>query len=122
MRFLADANIYVPMVEKLRELGNSVLDLKEEGLENLSDPEVYTLAQKNECSLITMDKDFSNIISYPPGTHFGIIVIKLYRMKVIDATKIFLNAIKSLKPNDIHGNIVIIDKNKVRVRKERISS
>ena len=78
MLFLTDANVFVPMVEGLRHLGHDVFDLKEEGLERLSDPEVFQLAQNHKSILITMDKDFSSILLYPPGDHHGIIVAKLY--------------------------------------------
>lgn len=44
MLFLADANIFVPMVEGLRDRGHNVFDVKEKGLENLSDPEIFRMA------------------------------------------------------------------------------
>jgi len=45
MLFLTDANVFVPMVEGLRHMGHDVFDVKEKGLENLSDPELFRLAQ-----------------------------------------------------------------------------
>ncbi len=60
-----DANVFLPMVEGLRNLAHDVFDLKEKGLENLSDPEVFQLAQRERRILVTMDKDFSNILHYP---------------------------------------------------------
>ena len=77
MLFIADANVFVPMVNGLRDMGHDVFDVKEKGLENLSDPEIFRLAQKERRILVTMDKDFSNILLYPPGEHHGIIVVKL---------------------------------------------
>jgi hypothetical protein len=41
---------------------------------------------------MTMDKDFSSILLYPTGEHYGIIVVKLYRLKVAEATKLFLES------------------------------
>ena len=35
-------------------------------------------------------------------------------------TKIFLDAMKDINPEDIPRNIVIIDKNKTRIRKEKL--
>ena len=87
MLFIADANVFVPMVEGLRQMGHDVVDVKEKGLEKLSDPEVFQLAQNQRRVLITMDKDFSSILLYPPGEHYGIIVVKLYRLEVAEATK-----------------------------------
>jgi len=82
MRFLNDANIFVPMVEQLRNLGHDIYDIKEQGLEKLSDSEIYDLAKRLSRIIISMDKDFSSILLYPPGEHHGIIVAKLYRLSV----------------------------------------
>jgi predicted nuclease of predicted toxin-antitoxin system len=120
MLLIADANVFVPMVDGLRNMGHDVFDVKEQGLENLSDPEIFRLAQKEQRILVTMDKDFSNILLYPPGEHQGIIVVKLYRLKVADATKLFLDAMNDIKPEDFTGNLVIIDRSKTRIRKEKL--
>jgi predicted nuclease of predicted toxin-antitoxin system len=120
MRFLTDANIFVPMVNGLRRLVHDVFDSKEENLEKLTDNDVFKLAQDQKRILISMDKDFSNIITYPPGEHCGIIVVKLYSLKVDEATDIFLDSLTKLKTGDIRQNLVIIDRNKTRIRKERL--
>ncbi|GAG81824.1 unnamed protein product [marine sediment metagenome] len=120
MLFLADPNIFVPMVEGLRDRGHDVFDVKEKGLENLSDPEIFRMAQKERRILVTMDKDFSDILLYPPGEHYGIIVVKLYRLKVAEATRLFLDAMDDIKPEDIQSNLVIIDRSKTRIRKEKL--
>ena len=109
MLFIADANVFVPMVEGLRHMGHDVFDVKERDL-----------AQNQRRILITMDKDFSSILLYPPGEHYGIIVVKLYRLKVAEATKLFIDAINDIKPEDISGNLVIIDRGKTRIRKEKL--
>ena len=74
MDFLTDANVFVPMVVGLRNMGHDVFDLKEASLENLADFELFRMAQEKSRILITMDKDFSNILLYPPGDHHGIII------------------------------------------------
>lgn len=115
MLFLTDANVFVPMVAGLRQIGHDVFDVKEKGLENLSDRELFELAQNEGRILMTMDKDISSILLYPPGEHYGIIVAKLYRLKVAEATKLFLDAINDIKPEDIRENLVIIDRGRNQI-------
>ena len=55
MHLLTDANVFVPMVLGLRKMGHDIFDLKEEGLDYLSDPDVFRLAQDKGRILITMD-------------------------------------------------------------------
>ncbi len=120
MNFLADANIFAPMVHGLRQMGHDVYDIKEQGLGTLPDSEIFSLAQDTKRILVTMDKDFTNILLYPPGEHEGIIVARLSRLKIESGTATFLNAIKSLGEDEIRGNIVIIDYQRTRVRKSRL--
>lgn len=118
MHFLTDENVYEPMVEALRNLGHDVFDIKQEKLTGAADDEVYRLSQSQNRILISMDKDFTNILRYPPGRVAGIIVLKLYRMTVLEATTILIDAISQLSEDDIKHNLVIIDKNKTRIRRE----
>jgi hypothetical protein len=39
---------------------------------------------------------------------------------VAEATKLFVDAITELRPEDISGNVVIIDRGKTRIRKEKL--
>ena len=66
MRFLKDENIYPQMVETIRNLSHDVLDIKEQNLFSMLDSEVIKMAQDTGRILITFDKDFSNIVMYPP--------------------------------------------------------
>lgn len=117
MNILTDANIFASIVKGLRQLGHDVYDIKEQNLGNLPDSEIFILAQNTKRIIVTMDKDFTNILLYPPGNHEGIIVARLSKVKVNEATNIFLKAINSLDEKDIRKNIVIIDHQRTRIRK-----
>ena len=58
MRFLTDANKFVPMVDELRVLGYDVFHIKEKKLNNLNDAEIYNLAQRLNRIIVSMDKNF----------------------------------------------------------------
>jgi len=117
VKFLTDENVFVPIVRELRALGHDVFDVKEQQLSGTKDPDIFKMAVEQERALITMDKDFSNIILYPPGSHFGIIVLKLYRLSVKVTTQTFMAAFEALDNARIRGNTIIIDKNKTRIRR-----
>jgi predicted nuclease of predicted toxin-antitoxin system len=117
IRFLSDDDIYPSIVQVLRDLGHDVFDIKEEKLTGIIDDQVYDLAKSQNRILVSMDKDFTNILLYPLGDHSGIIVAKFYRMKIDETAQKFLNAFVKLTEDDIKGNLVIIDKNKTRIRR-----
>lgn len=118
MNFIADENVYTPIIEALRGAGHDLLEAKEEKSLVMSDFEIFKTAQEQNRTLLTMDKDFSNILRYAPGSHPGIIVLKLYGLSIEDSKKVFLEAFEALDKNDIRGNTTIIDRNKTRIRRE----
>jgi predicted nuclease of predicted toxin-antitoxin system len=117
MRFLTDEDVYPSIVQVLRDLGRDVFDIKEEKLTGIPDADVYDLAKSQDRILVSLDKDFISILLYPLGEHSGIIVVKLYRMQMDETAQRFLDAFVKLSENDIKDNLVIIDKNKTRIRR-----
>lgn len=89
MRFLANENLFEPIIEYLRSLGHDILSIKEAGLSGISDDEVYQLSCRDRRVIITMDKDFSRIFRFPPEKCGGIIIVKIYKWRAEDILKIF---------------------------------
>lgn len=66
------------LAENLLALGHDVQTVPQEGLSGFADPEVWAAAQREERFLITQDLDFSNIRQFAPGTHHGILLVRLH--------------------------------------------
>jgi len=116
MRFLTDENIYSQMVQAIRNLSYDVLDIKEQNLFSMPDSEIIQMAQDTERILITYDKDFSNILIYPPSQYSGIIVLRLSRLTIKDAVNQLINFIKELSEEKIKGRLAILEPDRVRFR------
>lgn len=95
MKFITDENIYVPIVEELKNLGHNVLDIKEQNLIGTEDSDIYKMALDQHRILLSMDKDFSDILKYPPGEHYRYYSFKSLSIKYIDYKKNFLERIPS---------------------------
>jgi predicted nuclease of predicted toxin-antitoxin system len=78
VKFLADENIFPPIVRFLRNRGFDVKDLREEGMSGVSDITVIDIAQREGRALVTFDKHFANILLYPPSSHYGVICIRIH--------------------------------------------
>jgi len=117
MRFLTDENVFVPMVDVLRKLGHDVLDVKEVKMIGASDEEIYQYGLDEGRTLITMDLDYSNILIYRLGTHYGIVILKLFQLTVEGATRIFRRFIETIDESQIKGALTIVEPHRVRVRK-----
>jgi predicted nuclease of predicted toxin-antitoxin system len=116
MRFLTDENIYPPMVAVLRELGHDVFDIKEQQLFGIDDDQVIKMAHEQNRILITLDKGFSNILLYQPGTHPGIIVLRVWRLTITKATDILRHFIEGISEVRLAGKLAIVEPSRVRFR------
>jgi len=119
MRLFANENLYEPVIGYLREIGNDVLCIREAGLSGISDDEVYQIACKEKRIIITMDKDFTRMLRFPPEKCGGIIVVKIYKRAVDKTLEIFKKLYGSLKEKEVSGNLVIMTPEGVRTRKRK---
>lgn len=78
MRMFANENLFEPIIDYIRNLGNDVLSVRDAGLSGIFDDEVYQRACKEKRIIITMDKDFSRLFRFQPDKCGGIIVVKKF--------------------------------------------
>lgn len=117
MKIFANENLFEPIIDYLRSLGNDVLSIRDCGLSGISDDEVYEMACKENRVIITMDKDFTRIFRFPPQRCGGIVVAKIYKRPVDETLTIFRKYYQSIKAEDVKGNLVIITPEGVRIRR-----
>lgn len=75
MKFLADENIAGSTIQMLKDSGYDIKDHRELKLTSQKDEIVIKKAKDQKRIIITLDKDFCNIIRHPLESHFGIILI-----------------------------------------------
>ncbi len=116
MNIIANENVFEPIVEFLRSEGHNVTNIRGSSLSGASDDEIYELAIKDKLIILTMDRDFSRIVRFPPERCGGIIVVKLYRMSVEETTELFKRHFSSLDEEEITKRLVIISREGIRFR------
>lgn len=77
MRVKLDENIPAGASYSLTELGHETDTVPEEGLQRRVDTDVWSAAQNAGAFFVTQDLDFSDIRRFQPGTHHGILVLRL---------------------------------------------
>ena len=77
MRIKLDENLPVTLAPLLSVLGHDVDTVPEEQLQGRHDPVIWQAAQDAERFLVTQDMDFSDIRQFRPGTHPGILLLRL---------------------------------------------
>jgi len=77
MKIKLDENLPSRLAPSLKNLGHDVHTTHEEHLVGHSDAEIWNAAQKESRFLITQDLDFSDSRRFVPGSHHGILLLRL---------------------------------------------
>jgi predicted nuclease of predicted toxin-antitoxin system len=117
-RFLVDEDMPRSTARVLRQTGHTAEDVRDVGLRGHSDQEVFDYAQSQGAILVTADKDFSNALRFPPGTHSGIIVVRVPdELPTSKVNQEILSALASLEDVDLTGLLVIVEVARTRIRR-----
>jgi len=72
-----DENLPHSLAVALSGLGHDVHTTAQEGLKGRPDDEIWSAAQTEGRFLITQDLRFGDIRAYAPGTHAGVLLVRL---------------------------------------------
>jgi predicted nuclease of predicted toxin-antitoxin system len=78
MKIKLDENLPLRLATFLKKLGEDVHTVHDEQLIGHADSEIWEAAQKEARFLITQDLDFSDLRKFAPGSHHGVLLIRLH--------------------------------------------
>lgn len=115
MKILADEGVDSPIVSRLRVLGHDV-DYISEIDPGISDEEVLKIALNDSRILLTIDKDFGELVFRLKQTHAGVILIRLEGLKGMEKAAIMETAFITYGEAFLNS-FTVIQKNYIRIRK-----
>jgi predicted nuclease of predicted toxin-antitoxin system len=77
MKIKLDENLPADLAPSLAAMGHDIETVLNEGIAGRSDLTVWETTQREKRFLITQDMDFSDLRRYIPGTHHGILLVRL---------------------------------------------
>ncbi len=122
MRIKLDENLPASLAIDLRESGHDVETVPEEGLQGRPDTDVWAAAQEEGRFLLTQDLDFSDIRRYTPGTHAGLLLVRLAKPGTSALREAVLQAFFARGTDDWTGCFAVATETKVRVVRPRPST
>jgi len=117
MKAKLDENLPLQIAPALRRFGHDVHTMLDEGLSGCNDADLWRATQEEGRVLITQDLDFSDARRFAPGTHHGIVLIRLRspsRLKLVERLEeVFRNEAVSTWTRCF----VVVSDQKIRVRR-----
>ena len=103
----------------LKEHGYDIKDVRDYGFRGAEDEEIYEFAQREKAVILTGDRDFGNILRFPLGNHFGIVIAHFpNEMLTVEINRQLLERFKDLSEGDFKRNLIIIEPWKIRIRRK----
>ena len=117
MRIKLDENLPAGLVPLLAALGHEVDTVTVEGIGGEDDDVVWRAAQADGRFLMTQDLDFSDSRRYAPGTHHGLLLVRLPQPGRIALQDRIASLFRTEAVDTWSGCLVTATHRKVRVRR-----
>jgi predicted nuclease of predicted toxin-antitoxin system len=119
LRILLDQNIPQALSDWLKEKlpGTEIWHVNELGFQGRADEFLYLWAQENSALIVTYDEDFADSRFYPLGHHHGIVRLRVWPTTTEQTQNAMERLISHLPPVNWRDCLIIIDNQKIRVRK-----
>lgn len=116
MKVKLDENLPLRLAARLERLGHDVDTVPAEGIAGRDDDVVWQTAQQAGRFLITQDLDFSDLRRYAPGTHHGLMLVRLRNPSAAELLW-RIEAVFATEPVEQWRRcFVVVTEHKVRVR------
>lgn len=114
--FLVDESLPRIVTRELLAAGHDATDVRDVGLRGAPDDQVFARARSEKRIVISGDVDFANTLRFPPGSHAGIVVLRLPNdWPPAARSQRALLAIADVLPELAAGALVIVDPKRVRL-------
>jgi predicted nuclease of predicted toxin-antitoxin system len=120
LRFFADHCVPNSVIKALSDAGHTVFTLREHIPRDSPDSVVISKAQELNTILVSLNGDFSDIVTYPPSNYKGIIALQVKNHpEVIPALLERLMKYFSAHPKmgDYKGKLLLVQVHRIRIRK-----
>jgi len=117
VKFKLDENLPSRAADPLLEGGHDVETAQAEGLGGESDQHLAEAARSEGRAIVTLDRGFADIRAYPPGTHPGIVVLRLPDQRPGLVAEALRRLVGEHEMADLHGCVVVVQPNLIRIRR-----
>ncbi len=119
MRVKLDENLHTSLAAIVADHGHDVETVADEHLLGADDPSVLTSAIKEGRLVITADRGFGDIRRYPPGSHPGVLVLRLDDQSLPATRVVMTELMRNVALSDLAGCVAVYRNSSLRVRRPK---
>jgi len=119
MKVKLDENLPESLLAVLATLDHDVDNVRLEGLAGRADSDVWKAAQSSGRLFVTQDLDFSDMRKFAPGTHHGLLLVRLRSPGRLELAKRVMAIFQSRDVNTWEKCFVLVTETKVRVHRPK---
>ena len=79
MKFKLDENLSRRAADLIRTAGHDTVTVVSQGLRGVADETLFQVCKHEGRALVTLDRDFGQVLRYPPAASAGIVVLEIGR-------------------------------------------
>ena len=120
LRFFADHCVPTSVIEALQQAGHEVLILRDRIPTNSVDADVIAKAQESVAILVSLNGDFSDIVTYPPNKFHGIIALQVrnHPEAIPAILRRLTNYLEAHRDQQHYtGQLFLVEPHRIRIRK-----
>lgn len=117
-RFKLDENADPRWRVALESAGNTVFTVTEEGLCGAEDHRLAEACRREGLCLVTCDKDFTQVLDYPPADYAGIVVLRHPRPTTQGLAHLIEQIVVALRRESLEGKLWIVEPGRIRIHGE----
>ena len=98
--------------------GYAVATVRGQGWSGLQDPLLWSKVNAEGRFLISADKGFGDLRSFPPGTHPGILILRPDKESVLDFEALLESVLGGRRLESLAGFVTVVNSRGIRIRRQ----
>ncbi len=112
-----DEDLPQEVADTFTEYGYDATTVLRQGWQGIKDNDLWIRVQQEKRWLITADKGFADLRFYPPGTHAGVVLLRLEEESRRGYTELTRQLLQRLDFETVRGAVVVASHRGIRIRK-----